>query len=136
MIEPQMTTPLHDQTTKTTPPDDRRTAKTTPPQKEPFRHLPQHMLANSQPLDNTGYFGRQWASSCSGKHGFGPAPLIVFCRHVYLHSIGTMMGFHTVTLWQNETCPPHFLYHMNIIIQTHLNSRMGKMEANNTSERA
>jgi hypothetical protein len=45
--------------------------------------------------------------SCSGKHGFGPAPSIIFCRHVYLHSIGTMMGFHAVTLWQNETS--HFL---------------------------
>jgi hypothetical protein len=27
-----------------------------------------------------------------------------------------MMGFHAVTLWQNETY--HFLYHMNIIIKT------------------
>jgi hypothetical protein len=25
-----------------------------------------------------------------------------FCRHVYLHSIGTMMGFHAVKLWQND----------------------------------
>jgi hypothetical protein len=64
----------------------------------------------------------------------GPAPLIVFCRHVYLHSIGMMMGFHVVTLWQNETF--RFLYHMNIIIQTHFNSRTGKKEANNTSQRA
>jgi hypothetical protein len=42
------------------------------------------------------------------------------------------MGFHAVTLWQNETS--HFLYHMNIIIQTHFNSQTGKKEANNTSE--
>jgi hypothetical protein len=40
------------------------------------------------------------------------------------------MGFHAVTLWQTETF--HFLYHMNIIIKTHLNSRTGKMEANDT----
>jgi hypothetical protein len=58
----------------------------------------------------------------------GPAPSIVFCWNVYLHSIGTMLGFHhAVTLWQNETF--HFLYHMNIIIQTHFNSRTAKMEA-------
>jgi hypothetical protein len=25
------------------------------------------MLAHSQPVDNTGCFGRQWASSCNGK---------------------------------------------------------------------
>jgi hypothetical protein len=43
-----------------------------------------------------------------------------------------MLGFHAVTLWQNETF--HFLYHMNIIIQTHFNSRMGKMEAKTTTE--
>jgi hypothetical protein len=54
-----------------------------------------------------------------------------FCRHVYLHSIGTMMGFHAVKLWQNETFHGH--NHMNIIIKTHLNSRKGKMEANDTS---
>jgi hypothetical protein len=89
------------------------------------------MLAHSQPVDNSGRFGRQWASSCNGKHGFGPARAIVFCRNVYLHSIGTMLGFHAASLWQNETF--HFLYHMNIIIQTHFNSRRGKMEANNTS---
>jgi hypothetical protein len=89
------------------------------------------MQAHSQPVDNTGCFGRQWASSCNGKHGFGPVRSIVCCRHVYLHSIGTMMGFHAVTLWQNETF--QFLYHMNIIIKTQLNSRTGKMEANNTS---
>jgi hypothetical protein len=41
------------------------------------------------------------------------------------------MGFHAVTLWQNETF--HFLYHMNIIILTHFNSQMGKVEANTTS---
>jgi hypothetical protein len=35
----------------------------------------------------------------------------------------TMMGFHAVKQWQNETF--HFLYHMNIIIKTHFNSRMG-----------
>jgi hypothetical protein len=40
--------------------------------------------------------------------------LIVCCLHVNLHSIGTMMGFHVVTLWQNETF--HFLYHISIII--------------------
>jgi hypothetical protein len=89
------------------------------------------MLAHSQPVDNTGCFGRQWASSCSGKHGFGPAPSMVHCRHDDLHSIRTMMGYHAVKLWQNETF--HFLYHMNIIIQTHFKSRTGKMEANNTS---
>jgi hypothetical protein len=92
------------------------------------------LQVHSQPVDNTGCFGLQWASSCNGKQGFSPAPLILFYRHVYLHSKGTMMGFHAVTLWQNETF--HFLYHMNIIIQTRFNSRMGKMEANNTSERA
>jgi type III secretory pathway component EscS len=43
----------------------------------------------------------------------------------------TMMGFHAVTQWQNETF--HFLYHMNIITLTHFNSRMGKKEAKNTS---
>jgi hypothetical protein len=86
------------------------------------------------PLVKTECFGRQWASSCSGKHEFGRAPSIVCCRHDDLHSIGTMMGFHAVTLWQNETF--HFLYHMNIIIETHFNSQTGKMEANNTSERA
>jgi hypothetical protein len=43
------------------------------------------------------------------------------------------MGFHAVTLWQNETI--HFLYHMNIIIQTHFNLQMGKMEAKTTTER-
>jgi hypothetical protein len=89
------------------------------------------MLAHSQPVDNNGCFGRQGASSCSGKHGFGPAPLVVHCPHVDLHLIRTMMGFHAVTLWQNETL--HFLYHMNIIINTHLNSRTRKMEANDTS---
>jgi hypothetical protein len=89
------------------------------------------MLTHSQPVDNTGCFGGQWASSCSGKHGVGPAPSIIFCRHVYLHSIETMMGFHAVSLWQNETS--HFLYHMNIIIQTHFNSQTGKKETNNTS---
>jgi hypothetical protein len=36
------------------------------------------MLAHSQPVDNTECFGRQWASSCSDKHGFGPAPSIIF----------------------------------------------------------
>jgi hypothetical protein len=88
------------------------------------------MLAHSQPVDNTGHFGRQWASACSsGKHGFGPA--VVCCWHVDLHSNGTTMGFHAVTLWQNETF--HFLYHMNIIIKTRFNSRTGQMEANNTS---
>jgi hypothetical protein len=72
------------------------------------------MLAHSQPADNTKCFGRQWASSCSGKHGFlGLSPSIVCCRHVDLHYIGTVMGFHAVTPWQNETF--HFLYYMNII---------------------
>jgi hypothetical protein len=89
------------------------------------------MLAHSQPVDNTECFGRQWASSCIGKHGFGPTPSIVYCRRVDLHSIGMMMGFHAVTQWQNETF--HFLYHMNIITLTHFNSRMGKKEAKNTS---
>jgi hypothetical protein len=89
------------------------------------------VLAHSQPEDNTGCFGRQWASSRSGKHGFGPALWMACCRHVYLHSIGSMMGILAVTLWQNETF--HFLYHMNIIIKTHLNSRIGKMESNDTS---
>jgi hypothetical protein len=37
------------------------------------------------------------------------------CRHDYLHSIETMMGFHAVKLWQNETF--HFLHQMNIIIR-------------------
>jgi hypothetical protein len=91
------------------------------------------MLVHSQPVDNTECFGRQWASSCSGKQGFGPARLIVCCWNVYLHSIGTMLGFHAVTLWQNETF--HFLYHMNIIIQTHFNSQTGKMEAKTTTEK-
>jgi hypothetical protein len=44
-----------------------------------------------------------------------------------------MLGFHAVTLWQNETF--HFLYHMNIIIQTHFNSQTGKMEAKTTTEK-
>jgi hypothetical protein len=44
------------------------------------------------------------------------------------------MGFHAVTLWQNETFL--FLYHMKIIIETHLNSRTGKIEANDTSKGA
>jgi hypothetical protein len=92
------------------------------------------MLAHSQPVDHTGCYGRQWASSCGGKHGFGSVLSMVHCRHVDLHLIGTMMlGFHAVTLWQNKTF--HFLYHMNIIIQTHFNSRMGKMEAKTTTER-
>jgi hypothetical protein len=56
---------------------------------------------------------------------------MVHCRHIDLHLIGTMMGFHAETLWQNETF--HFLYRMNIIIQTHFSLQMGKMEANNTS---
>jgi hypothetical protein len=89
-------------------------------------------MAHSQPVDNAGCFGRQWASSCSGKHGFGPALSMVHCWHVDLHSIGMMMGFHAVKPWKEATF--HFLYHMNIIIKTHLNSRTGKMEANNTSE--
>jgi hypothetical protein len=55
------------------------------------------------------------------------------CWHVDLHLIGTMLGFHAVTLWQNETF--HFLYHINIIIQTHFNSPTGKMEAKTTTER-
>jgi hypothetical protein len=59
---------------------------------------------------------------------------MVCCQHLDLHSIGTMMGFHAVKLWQNEMF--YFLYHMNIIIETHFNSQMGKMESNNTSERA
>jgi hypothetical protein len=40
---------------------------------------------------------------------------LVLLRHVYWHSVGMMMGFHAVTLWQNQTF--HFLYHMNIIIE-------------------
>jgi hypothetical protein len=56
---------------------------------------------------------------------------VVISANVDLHSIGTMMGFHAVTMWQNETF--HFLYHMNIIIETHLHSQTGKMEANDTS---
>jgi hypothetical protein len=52
---------------------------------------------------------------------------MVHCLHVDLHSIGTMMGFHAVKLWQNETF--HFLYHIYIIIQTHFNSQMAEMEA-------
>jgi hypothetical protein len=55
----------------------------------------------------------------------------VISANADLHSIGTMMGFHAVTLWQNETF--HFVNHMNIISETHLNSRTGKMEANDTS---
>jgi hypothetical protein len=43
------------------------------------------------------------------------------------------LGFHAVKLWQNETF--HCLNHMNIIIQTHFNSRTGKMEAKTTTER-
>jgi hypothetical protein len=43
------------------------------------------------------------------------------------------MGFHAVKVWQNETF--HRRNHMNIIIQTHFNSRMGKMEAKTTTER-
>jgi hypothetical protein len=89
MIEPQMTTPTND-----------RTAKTTPPQKEPFRRLPQHMLAHSQPEDNTECFGRKWASSCSGKHGFGPALSMVHCWHANLHLIGTIMGLLAVEAWE------------------------------------
>jgi hypothetical protein len=142
-IEPQKTHLRKDRTAKTTPPTDQTAKdtprkgssrkddapnepnckKTVPKQKQPFRR---------QPVDNTGRFGRQWASSRSGKHGFGPAQWMVGCRNVYFHSIiGTMMGFHAVKQWQNETF--HFLYHMNIIIKTHLNSRTGKMEAKNTS---
>jgi hypothetical protein len=74
------------------------------------------MLAHSQPVDNTVWFGWQWASSCSGKNGFGPAPSIFCCRHDDLHSIRTMMGFHTAISRQNETF--HRRNHMNIIIQT------------------
>jgi hypothetical protein len=48
--------------------------------------------------------------------------------HVDLHSIGTMMGFHSMTLWQNDTF--HCRNHMNIIIETHVNCQMGKMETN------
>jgi hypothetical protein len=56
----------------------------------------------------------------------------VIPANVDLCSIGTMMGFHAVTLlWQNQTF--HFLYHMNIIIETHFNSRTGKITPNNTS---
>jgi hypothetical protein len=55
----------------------------------------------------------------------------VIPANVDLHSIGTMMGFHAVTLWQNETF--HFLYRMNIIIETHFNSQTGKIEPNSTS---
>jgi hypothetical protein len=62
---------------------------------------------------------------------FGSAPWNFCRRRVDLHSIGTMVGFHAVTLWQNETF--HFLYHMNIITLTHFNSQTGKKEANNTS---
>jgi hypothetical protein len=36
------------------------------------------------------------------------------CRGDYLHSIATMMGFHAVKLWQNETF--HCRNQMNIII--------------------
>jgi hypothetical protein len=50
-----------------------------------------------------------------------------------LECLFALLGFHAVTLWQNETF--HFLYHMNIIIQTHFNSRTGKMEAKTTTER-
>jgi hypothetical protein len=59
---------------------------------------------------------------------------IICCRRVDLHSIGTMMGFHTVKLRQNETF--HRRNQMKIIILTHFNSRMGKMESNINSERA
>jgi hypothetical protein len=71
------------------------------------------MLAHNQPLDNTGCFGRQWASSCSGLHPIPSIPSVNGCRHDDLHSIRTMMGFHAVKLWQNETF--HHRNHMNII---------------------
>jgi hypothetical protein len=44
------------------------------------------------------------------------------------------MGLLAVKPWE-ETTTFHFLYHMNIIIQTHFNLQMcGKREAINTSE--
>jgi hypothetical protein len=42
---------------------------------------------------------------------------IVCCRHVNLHAFVTMMGFHAVKLWQNETFHCH--NQMNIIIMIH-----------------
>ena len=50
------------------------------------------MLAHSHLLVKTECLMRQWASGCSGKHGFGPHKVIVCCRHVDCHSIGMMMG--------------------------------------------
>jgi hypothetical protein len=58
------------------------------------------MLAHGQPVDVTECFGRQLASSCSGKHGFGHAPLMIRRRNVDLHSIGAMMGLLAATPWE------------------------------------
>jgi hypothetical protein len=51
-----------------------------------------------------------------------------------LYLIGTiMMGLLLAKPWESATF--HFLYHMNIIMETRFNSWMGKMEPNNTLER-
>jgi hypothetical protein len=42
---------------------------------------------------------------------------IVCCRHVDLHSIGTMMGFHAEKLRQNETLHCHS--QMKVVFQTY-----------------
>jgi hypothetical protein len=54
-------------------------------------------------------------------------------RHVDLNLIETMMGLVAAKPWKHATF--HFLNRMNIITSTHFNSRMGKMEANKTSQR-
>jgi hypothetical protein len=41
-----------------------------------------------------------------------------------------MIGLLAVEAWEKATF--HFLYHMNIIIETHFNSPMENIEANNT----
>jgi hypothetical protein len=114
-----------DRTAKAVPPAD-RTAKDTPPNRSNHkRHVSkgskrkdnapngssrecaisalataQANLQPSTPLVKTECLGRQWASPCSGKHGFFPAPSIVFCRNVYLHLIGTMMGLLAAKPWE------------------------------------
>jgi hypothetical protein len=74
-------------------------------------------LAHNHSLVKTEYFGRQGASSCNGKR-----PNVVnlvgrCCCPVDLHSTVTVMGFHAVKLWQNETFHCH--NQMNIIILIH-----------------
>jgi hypothetical protein len=93
---------------------------------------PWHMLALSHPLAKTEHFGRQWASSCSGKQGVHPPDvnrLLLACRSAFDwdnagFSCSKTMGISNLSL---SLCNGH--HHPNSLQLTN-----GKEEANNTSE--